>query len=118
MHKVVNPNNAFKLNKYNDTYELVGGNESDDGKFWMDWAIASEFDSEVGHSIPVIKGDGKYRNVPIKVILGDKEQAIENLRWLLGELEGRVAGSLPAGQGDATLPAGQGDVVSPGGVPF
>jgi putative FmdB family regulatory protein len=88
MHKIVNKNNALKLNEYNDTQELVSGNVSEDGKFWMDWAIASEYNSSEGHSVPVKKDDGKYRNVPIKIILGDsKEQAIENVKWLLGELE-------------------------------
>ena len=107
MHKVVNPNNAFKLNEYNGTQELVGGNVSEDGKFWMDWAIASEYDSSAGHSMPVEKDDGKYRNVPIKVILGDsKEQAIENVKWLLGELEGHNAVAPPAD-----------DVAPPGDVP-
>jgi hypothetical protein len=109
MHKVVNPNNAFKLNEYNDTQELVGGNVSEDGKFWMDWAIASEYDSSAGHSVPVKKDDGKYRNVPIKVILGDsKEQAIENVKWLLGELEGH----------EVVLPDGQGEGVPSDDVPF
>jgi hypothetical protein len=88
MHKVVNANNALKLNEYQGTYEIVGGNVSDDGKFWMNWTIASEYDSVAGYSVPVKKDDGKYRNTPVKVILGDKAQAIENLRWLLGQLEG------------------------------
>jgi hypothetical protein len=103
MHKIVNKNNAFKLNEYQGTYEIVSGNVSDDGKFWMNWTIASEYDSEAGHSVPVKRDDGKYRNTPVKVILGDKNQAIENLRWLLGELEGREV-ALPAEpEGDAPL---------------
>lgn len=99
MHKIVNKNNAFKFNEYNGTQELVSGNVSEDGKFWMDWAIASEYDSSEGHSVPVKKDDNKYRNVPIKVILGDdREQAIENVKWLLGEIEGQeVAPPSPFG---------------------
>lgn len=98
-HKVINEHNAIKLNCYNSTYEIVSGNVSDDDKFWMNWTIASEYDSEAGHSVPVKKDDGKYRNTPVKVVLGDKNQAIENLRWLLGELEGHGVAS-PAGTGD------------------
>lgn len=107
MHKVVNANNAFRLNEYNGTYEIVSGNVSDDGKFWMDWTIASEYDSEAGHSVPVKKDNGEYRNTPVKVILGDRDQAIENLRWLLGELEGHETGPIAPPvppPGDAPLP--------------
>jgi hypothetical protein len=46
MHRKVNQYNAIKLNCYNDTFEIVSGNESEDGKFWMAWAIASEYDSK------------------------------------------------------------------------
>ena len=101
MHKVVDTNNAFKLNEYQGTYEVVSGNVGDNGKFWMDWTIASEYDSEAGHSVPVKRDDGRYRNIPIKIILGDRKQAMENLRWLLGELEGHEVGPpvLPAGTG-------------------
>lgn len=87
MHKVVDQYNAFKLNEYNGTFEIVSGNDSE-GKFWMNWAIASEYDSEAGGSIPAKKDNGSYRNVPIKVILGNREKAVENLKWLLGQLEG------------------------------
>jgi accessory colonization factor AcfC len=88
MHKVVNQYNAFKLNEYNGTFEIVSGDVDNNGKFWMNWTIASEYDSDVGHSVPVKKDDDSYRNVPIKVVLGDRQEAIENLKWLLGKLEG------------------------------
>lgn len=87
MHRVVNAHNAFKLSEYQGTYELVGGNDND-GFFYMNWSIASTYDSEAGHSVPVTKDNGGYMNVPIKVVLGNKEQAIENLKWLLGKVEG------------------------------
>jgi hypothetical protein len=87
MHRKVNDYNAFKLNEYQGTFEIVSGNDND-GKFWMAWAIASEYDSSVGHGVPVKKEDGSYRNLPIKIVLGNKEEAIENLRWLLEQLEG------------------------------
>lgn len=88
MHKVVDQYNALKLNKYQEIYEIVTGNVDENGKFWMNWAIASEYDSSVGHGVPVKKDDDSYRNLPIKIVLGDKEQAIENLKWLLSELTG------------------------------
>jgi hypothetical protein len=88
MHRVVNEYNAFKLNEYQGTFEVVSGNVDSDNKFWMDWAIASEYNSEVGGSIPVKKDDGSYRNIPVKVVLGDRQKAIANLRWLLGQLGG------------------------------
>ena len=72
MYREVNPNNAFQLNCYNGTYEVVNGNVND-GKFWMDWTIASEYDSDAGHSVPVKKDDGRYRNTPVKVIPGNKD---------------------------------------------
>jgi accessory colonization factor AcfC len=87
MHRKVNDYNAFKLNEYQGTFEIVSGNDND-GKFWMNWAIASEYDSDAGHSVPVKKDNGSYRNVPVKVVLGNREQAVENLKWLLGQLEG------------------------------
>lgn len=89
-HRVVNQYNAFKLNKYRGTFEIVSGNDNE-GKFWMAWAIASEYDSDVGHGVPVTKDDGSYRNVPIKVVLGNREDAIANLEWLLAQLEGHDA---------------------------
>lgn len=85
MHRIVNKYNAFKLNEYQGVFEIVSGNDNE-GKFWMDWAIASEYDSDVGHGVPVKKDNGSYRNVPIKVVLGSKEQTIENLEWLLSQL--------------------------------
>jgi hypothetical protein len=86
MHRIVNQYNAFKLNEYQGIFEVVSGNVNDD-KFWMDWAIASEYDSEAGGSIPAKKDNGSYRNVPVKVVLGNREDAIANLKWLLAQLE-------------------------------
>jgi accessory colonization factor AcfC len=74
----------------------VSGNENE-GKFWMDWAIASEYDSDVGHGVPVKKDDGSYRNLPIKVVLGNREDAIANLKWLLAQLEGTQEEPAPPG---------------------
>jgi hypothetical protein len=95
MHRVVNQYNAFKLNEYRGTFEVVSGNENE-GKFWMDWAIASEYDSEAGGGIPAKKDDGSYRNVPVKVVLGDRDEAIENLKWLLAQLEQKSDPGEPA----------------------
>jgi accessory colonization factor AcfC len=103
MYKVVDQYNAFKLNEYNGTFEIVSGNDNE-GKFWMDWAIASEYDSSVGHGVPVKKDDGSYRNVPIKVILGNKEEAVENLKWLLSQLEGHNPDEPPEPSGSKPLP--------------
>lgn len=103
MHRVVNQYNAFKLNDYQGTYEIVSGNDNE-GKFWMDWTIASEYDSDVGHGVPVKKEDGSYRNVPVKVILGNRQEAIANLRWLLGQLEGHDVGEPPAKEPSDDVP--------------
>lgn len=88
MHKIVSQYNAFKLNEYNGIFEIVSGNVDNNDKFWMDWAIASEYSSEAGGSIPVKKDNDSYRNIPVKVVLGDRQEAIANLRWLLDKLEG------------------------------
>jgi hypothetical protein len=101
MHRVVDQYNAFTLNEYQGTFEVVSGNVDNDDKFWMDWAIASKYDSSAGHSVPVQKDDGSHRNVPIKVVLGNKEEAIANLRWLLGELEGHDLEKPPMGEPDS-----------------
>lgn len=87
MHAVVDEYNAFKLNEYRGTYEIVGGNDSN-GTFYPAWTIASIYDANINSSVPVKKDDGKYRNVPVKIILGTKEQAIQNLKWLLKQLTG------------------------------
>lgn len=87
MHKKVDQYNAMKLSEYQGTFEVVSGNEGEDGKFYMEWAIRSEYDSSVGSGVPVTKDDGSYRVMPIKVVLGNREEAIENLKWLLGQLE-------------------------------
>ena len=87
MHKKVKEYDAFKLTEYNGKYELVAGNDNE-GTFYIKWFIVSEYDSDAGGGVPVKKGDGKYRFSPAKVVLGDRENAIENLKWLLGELQG------------------------------
>lgn len=94
MHRKVSEYNAFKLNEYQGTYEIVSGNDND-GKFYMAWGIASEYSPDVNSGVPVKKDDGKYRNVPIKVILGNREEAIENLKWLLDQLQGHDPGEPP-----------------------
>jgi len=96
MHIKVNEYNAIELNEYNGIFELVAGVEKDD-KFFKNWNIASTYDSEVGGSVPSKKEDGRYRNVPAKVILGDREQAIKNLRLLLEQLEEAI---VPPPSGD------------------
>lgn len=85
MHTKVDQYNAFKLNEYRGTYEIVGGNDSN-GTFYPAWTIASIYDANINSSVPVKKDDGKYRNVPIKIVLGAKEHAIQNLKWLLKQL--------------------------------
>ncbi|MBE9509345.1 MAG: hypothetical protein IMY71_00580 [Bacteroidetes bacterium] len=87
MHKVVDQYNAFKLNEYQGSFEVVGGNEGKDGKFYTTWVIVSEYDSIAGGGVPATKKDGSYRNIPIKIVLGSREEAIANLKWLLGQLE-------------------------------
>ena len=104
MHRVVNQYNAFELNEYNGKYEIVNGNVDDKGKFWIDWNIASEYNSEIGGSVPVKKDDGSYRNTPAKVLLGDKDQAIENLKWLLAQLVGSSMQEPDSGQPDSEEP--------------
>jgi len=87
MHKVVNQYNAFKLNKYRETFEIVSGSVGEDDKFYMDWVIASEYDPNAGGGVPVTKDDGSYRNQPVKIIIGELGPAIENVEWLLDELK-------------------------------
>ena len=95
MHRKVNKYNAFELNEYNGTYEIVSGNESDDGKFYIDWVIASKYDEGAGGGVPVQKADGKYMSTPVKVVLGNREEAVKHLKWLLNELLGPDGESPP-----------------------
>ena len=85
-HKVVNQYNAFRLNEYNDVFEIVSGNDNE-GVFYPTWVIVSEYSKDEGGGVPVKKDNGKYRNMPVKVILGNREEAIENLKWLLKQLD-------------------------------
>jgi len=94
MHKKVNEYNAMQLNEYNEILELVAGNEKD-GKFYMKWSIASRYDEEAGGGVPVMKDDGKYMNIPVKVVLGNKEEALENLRWLISQVEDPPSSDVP-----------------------
>ena len=86
-HKKVNEYNAMKLGEYNGTYEIISGNEADGGTFYPTWAIVSEYSEEVGSGIPKKKADGKFMVLPVKVVLGNREEAIANLNWLLTQLE-------------------------------
>ena len=86
-HRKVDTYNAMKLNEYNDTFEIISGNESDDGTFYPTWAIVSEYSEEAGGGIPKKKDNGKFMVLPVKVVLGEREQAIANLNWLLTQLE-------------------------------
>ena len=87
--KKVDEYNAFKLNEYNDIFEIVGGS-SDGDKFYMTWTIVTEYDKENNASVPAKKEDGKYRYLPNKIILGTRTEAIDNLRWLLSQLDGDI----------------------------
>jgi hypothetical protein len=95
-HRVVNEYNAMKLNCYNGTYEIVSGNAKDD-KFYPEWAIVSRYDSDMGHGMPAKKDDGSYRVLPVKVVLGARAKAIENLEWLLGQLKEPTPDDTPPG---------------------
>jgi hypothetical protein len=87
MHKKVDKYNAFRLNEYNGIFEIVSGNEGEDGKFYTNWVIASKYDSDVGGGVPVKKDTGTYRNLPVKVVLGDRATTIDSLGWLLNQIE-------------------------------
>ena len=86
-HRKVDTYNAMKLNEYNGTFEIISGNESDDGIFYPTWAIVSEYSEEAGSGIPKKKAGGKFMVLPVKVVLGSREEAIANLNWLLTRLE-------------------------------
>ena len=86
-HRKVNDWNAMKLGEYNGTYEIISGNEAEDGTFYPTWAIVSEYSAEVGSGIPKKKADGKFMVLPVKVVLGERKEAIANLNWLLTRLE-------------------------------
>ena len=85
-HKKVNEWNAMKLGEYNGTYEIISGNEAEGGTFYPTWAIVSEYSEEVGSGIPKKKADGKFMVLPVKVVLGNYEEAKANLKWLLEQL--------------------------------
>lgn len=89
MFKKVDEYNAFKLNEYNDIFEIVGGS-TDEGKFYMTWTIITEYDKENNTSVPAKKEDGKYRYLPNKIVLGTRTEAIDNLRWLLSQLDDNI----------------------------
>ena len=89
-HKKVDTYNAMKLGEYRGTYEIVSGNEAEGGTFYPTWAIVSEYSEEVGGGIPKKKADGKFMVMPVKVILGNYEEAKVNLKWLLIQLESSV----------------------------
>ena len=86
-HRKVDTYNAMKLNEYNGTFEIISGNESDDGTFYPTWAIVSEYSEEAGGGVPKKKDSGKFMVLPVKVVLGERKQAIANLNWLLTQLE-------------------------------
>ena len=86
-HKKVNAYNAMKLGEYNGTYEIISGNEAEGGTFYPTWAIVSEYSEEVGSGVPKKKADGKFMVLPVKIVLGNREEAIANLNWLLTQLE-------------------------------
>ena len=93
-YKEIDSYNAIQLNEYNGVFEVVGGNASD-GKFYMRWTIASEYNSERGHSEPVKKDNGQWRNVPVKVVIGEHEEAIANLKWLIKQIRDSVTVPAP-----------------------
>ena len=82
--------NAFKPNEYNGVFEIVSG-QVNNGIFYSAWTIASKF--EDGKSVPVKRDNGLYRNIPVKIVLGERQKAIENVKWLLSQLEGNTAES-------------------------
>ena len=86
-YKKVNKWNALKLGEYNGIFEIISGNESDDGTFYPVWAIVSEYSEKAGGRVPRKKDNGKFMVLPVKIVLGGRKQAIANLNWLLTQLE-------------------------------
>lgn len=99
-HKVVNKHNAYKLNEYRDDLEIVSGYIGTDGKFYINWAIAGKYDKDEGKNKPIVKSEGGYLSVPVKIVLGNLAQAVEGVEWLLKQLKDKQTNPAP-GKEDA-----------------
>jgi hypothetical protein len=87
MNNFYNRKNGYgiSLHEYNGNYALQEGNLSTDGdKVWPDFAFKSRWDKETRTSVP----DTSKKPTPRGAYLGDKETAIDMLKYFLGILEG------------------------------
>jgi len=74
---------GVQLDEYNGVFSLIAAREGTDGKIYKEWAFPQDKDRRP-----------RDKAIPVKVDLGDKDQAIEALLVFLREL-GWAGGEAP-----------------------
>jgi len=87
---------GFALDDYQGTVSLVGTEQGKDGKFYMQWVYPQK--SKDGARGP------SEKSIPLKIELGNREQAVTRLEKILSELRGGVAADGQAADDDPGSP--------------
>jgi hypothetical protein len=91
--------NSVKVEKYNDHYNLVLGNENED-KFYPDWRFLSQWDKEKRQGVVRLRDDGSSYCLPTSIVLGDSEKEVKaTLTWIYEEIQ-KMNVPLPKGSED------------------
>jgi len=75
----VNDYDAVAIDIYKEKISIVGGQVAKNDAIYTKWAIASQYDRDAGGPVPMTKKDGSYQAMPVKVMLGNAQQALDNL---------------------------------------
>ncbi len=86
---------GIALDEYNDKYSIVSAYLNKDGQVALKWVFQQKWDKEAKKSVP-----GK--NMPLKIELGTREEAVETLKDLLMMLG--WSEDVPTGQPDGDVP--------------
>jgi len=82
----VNDYDAVAIDIYKDKISIVGGQVAKNDAIYTKWAIASQYDRDAGGPVPMTKKNGSYQAMPVKVMLGNTEQALDNLDKLRAQI--------------------------------
>jgi hypothetical protein len=86
---------GIALDEYNDKYSIASAYLNKNGQVALKWVFQQKWDKDTKKSVP-----GK--NMPLKIELGTRDEAIETLKDLLRMLGYFI--DVPTGQPDGELP--------------
>jgi len=82
----INQYDAIRTSEYKGKYSIQKARRTEKDNY-LEWVIPNRYSKEAGHSVPALKNNGDYLNVPFQIPLGEgKDQAADVLKALYFQL--------------------------------